>query len=188
MGRRKKDIRFDVHPPEPPEHMCEKEGCTNPGEFRAPKDRTLSEYRWFCLEHVKEYNSQWDYYAGMTPEEIETQLKNDVCWQRPTWKLGERNSQAFHYADPLGLMDDAFPEGEAPGAPASKVDPAVAAAAHILELTFPIEHKQLRTNYKRLAKSYHPDSNKGDKTAEEKFKDMQEAYRLIMSVLNKDAV
>ena len=52
-----------------------------------------------------------------------------------------------------------------------------------MELTFPLEIKQVKINYKRLAKAYHPDSNGGDKASEEHFKDVSEAYRLIMSVL-----
>lgn len=107
MGRRAK-YAFSFNdltgrPPVAPEHVCDKEGCGKAGEFRAPKDRTLTDYYWFCLEHVQEYNAQWDYYQGMSPLEIEEQLKQDVCWQRPTWKLGERGTDPSLFADPLGI-------------------------------------------------------------------------------------
>ncbi|MGN0903946.1 MAG: DnaJ domain-containing protein [Alphaproteobacteria bacterium] len=186
MGRPKSSVRFESRPSEPPARLCDMPGCTNAGEYRAPKDRTLSDYYWFCLEHVREYNARWNYYEGMTAEEIERHVRHDVVWQRPTWKLGELHSQMRHYVDPLGILKDAFPEEGSDGRdspPPTPVEPALAAAARILEVTFPLELKQVRLNYKRLAKSYHPDSNGGNKTSEEKFKDITEAYRLIMSVL-----
>jgi hypothetical protein len=65
------------------------------GEFRAPKSRRhLKEYWWFCLEHVREYNSTWDYYKGMSPGEIEAQLRADTSWQRPSWPLGRLGRMA----------------------------------------------------------------------------------------------
>lgn len=177
--------------PVAPEHICDKEGCNKAGEYRAPKDRTLTDYYWFCLEHVQEYNAQWDYYANMTPEEIEEELKQDVCWQRPTWKLGERRVETKIFVDPLGVKGEAFgyeSDGSSAGTFRSEktpgTDPAINAAAKVLEIDFPLELENVRLNYKRLAKMYHPDSNGGDKESEERFKDITEAYRLIMSVLN----
>ena len=124
----------------------------------------------------------------MTKGEIEEQLKQDVCWQRPTWKLGERGVDPSMFSDPLGIKKEAFGESdkENPFRPerSLRADPAVAAAAGVLELAFPLEIKNVRLNYKRLAKRYHPDSNGGNKELEEKFKDITEAYRLIISVLN----
>ena len=173
--------------PVAPEHICDKEGCNKPAEFRAPKDRTLSDYYWFCLEHVQEYNAQWDYYAGMSADEIEEHLKQDVCWQRPTWKLGERGLDPTMFADPFDMKEQMFNHTKEENFKADKTlsaDPAVTAAAKILELNFPLRLEEVRTNYKRLAKVYHPDSHGGNKELEERFKDITEAYRLIMSVLN----
>jgi DnaJ-class molecular chaperone len=38
---------------------------------------------------------------------------------------------------------------------------------------------EIKRAYRRLAKKYHPDSNKGDRTAVERFKEVQEAYDVL---------
>ena len=50
-------------------HLCDHPGCDKCGEYRAPKDRSLKEYYWFCLEHVQEYNAKWNYYDGETDDD-----------------------------------------------------------------------------------------------------------------------
>src|ERR1700726_3396535 len=39
--------------------------------------------------------------------------------------------------------------------------------------------KDIRTAFRKLARKYHPDLNPGDKSAEEKFKQLQEAYDVL---------
>src|SRR5499425_807112 len=39
--------------------------------------------------------------------------------------------------------------------------------------------KDIRTAFRKLARKYHPDLNPGDKAAEEKFKQLQEAYDVL---------
>ena len=64
------------------------------GEYRAPKGRErLNEYFWFCLNHVREYNKAWDYYAGMSERECHL-----VGWQ---------NSSKFFRYDPFAHMSPA---------------------------------------------------------------------------------
>ena len=38
---------------------------------------------------------------------------------------------------------------------------------------------QIKSAYRKLAVKYHPDKNKGDKAAEEKFKEASEAYHIL---------
>src|ERR1700730_3593551 len=38
---------------------------------------------------------------------------------------------------------------------------------------------QIRKEYRKLARKYHPDVNPGDKSAEEKFKELNEAYEVL---------
>src|SRR5262249_48316463 len=96
-------------PAAPAGRGCEMPGCEAPGEYRAPKDRrNLKDYWWFCLEHVRAYTSTWHYYRGMSPAEIEAQLRADTAWQRPSWPLGRIGKAATWdeelLRDPLHLL------------------------------------------------------------------------------------
>ena len=69
--RRFKNLDTDSDP-QTAARRCDHEGCTNPGEFRAPRSRdTLKTYYWFCLDHVREYNKAWNFYAGMSRDDVE---------------------------------------------------------------------------------------------------------------------
>ena len=81
------------------------------GEYRAPKSRnTLRDYWWFCLEHVRAYNGSWDYYKGMTPAQMEQELRADTAWGRPSWPLGHIGAAAWDddaLRDPLHILNSA---------------------------------------------------------------------------------
>lgn len=179
MARRGERPRFDksLPPSGPP---CDAPGCEAVGEFRAPRDRSrLRDYYHFCLEHVRAYNQAWDYYKGMTAAEIENNLRDDSGWQRPTWPLGrlgntKLNPEIFH--DPLGLFGQAPPT---PRKSAKEAPPELRAALDLLGLGWPLEEATLRARYKELAKRYHPDSNGGDRSFEDKMKDINRAYSLL---------
>ena len=37
-----------------------------------------------CLEHVKEFNKNWNYFSGMNDEQVINFLKSDMTWHKPT--------------------------------------------------------------------------------------------------------
>lgn len=172
--------------PEAPVRACEHPGCALAGEYRAPRDRArLNDYRWFCLDHVRAYNRAWDYYKGMGPAEIESELRSDSGWQRPTWPLGRLGGfnpfESEYLRDPLGVLRDT-PLHKARREPPRRRDeppPELRAALDLLGLAWPVDPAAMRARYKDLAKRYHPDATGGDREAEEKLKDINRAYSLL---------
>ena len=103
--------------PPPPLRLCDHPGCDAGADFRAPKSRLeLDRYYWFCLEHVRAYNSAWNYYAGMSETEIESEIRYDTVWQRPTWKLGQRHTPSYgaRMRDPFGFYTHSTQNGAGP--------------------------------------------------------------------------
>ena len=65
--------------------ICEWNMCDNLGEFKAPVEKDNSKkYRILCLEHVKEFNKNWNYFSGMNDEQIIEFIKSDMVWHKPT--------------------------------------------------------------------------------------------------------
>lgn len=166
---------------------CEWPGCSADGGFRAPRGRDrLTEYFWFCLSHVRDYNAAWNYYKGMSEGEIEADVRADTVWRRPSWPFLKAVHTASFRASPLFENVDALGNGgrEPPRSAAQRSAAAAEARAlAILDLTPPLSVAIVKARYKTLVKLYHPDATGGDKAAEEKFKDISEAYRIVMSVL-----
>jgi len=161
---------------------CDHPGCGAHGGFRAPKSRrSLNEYFWFCLEHVREYNRSWDYYKGMSPGEIEAEMRRDTTWQRPSWPLGRIGLGADdRVIDPFGALGKgtAAPKRETNEAP-----PELRAPLATLDLAWPVTHADVKRAYKALAKRHHPDANSGDKAAEDRLKTINVAYTALIRAL-----
>ncbi|MBN8890601.1 MAG: molecular chaperone DnaJ [Rhodospirillales bacterium 70-18] len=186
MTRRSPRSRAYAPDPDAPGRPCDVPGCGAPGEYRAPRSRqALNEYWWFCLEHVRAYNASWDFYKGMSPAQIEAQLRADTSWQRPTWPLG-RLGAAQHIdedalRDPLRILAAArMGEKRRRGsdAPAELREPLATLGLH-----WPLSMEELRARYKELAKRHHPDANNGDRSAEERLKTINLAYAALRARL-----
>ncbi len=170
-----------VQKPLPHVQRCEQEGCEEKGEFRAPKNPLhLRDYYWFCLNHVREYNKAWDFYKGMSPQEIDASRVSDVTWNRPSWPIGSWRTLLESVQCLDGL--DPFLKGMAPPPP---LPHEVHRALSTLELSFPLTLEDLRKQYKKLVKRSHPDLHAGDKRAEERFKAVNEAYQIVKKYLDR---
>jgi len=156
-------------------------GCLAAGEYRAPKSRTsLTDYHWFCLAHVRAYNAAWDFYKGMSPGQIEAQLRADTGWQRPTWPLGRLGSgypddDALH--DPLGVLERGRARRSAGGPPVAPAE--LREPLSTLGLPWPTTLDEVKARYKALAKRHHPDANGGSRAAEERLKTINLAYATL---------
>lgn len=166
---------------------CDYPGCDGAGEYRAPKDRTLRDYYWFCLRHVKEYNKNWDFLKGLSADEIEEHLQNDTKWQRPTWKLGHGGipphasvHDPLHIRSAGGLgMDGKYN----PPPKAVPLEKKTRAALDVMGLNMPLTLTTLKKQFKKMAKECHPDLNKGDRESERRFKKLNEAYHYLLEKL-----
>jgi molecular chaperone DnaJ len=49
----------------------------------------------------------------------------------------------------------------------------------VLEVSKEASQDEIRRSYRRLARKYHPDANPGDKKAEDRFKEIQQAYEVL---------
>ncbi|NQW09097.1 MAG: J domain-containing protein [Alphaproteobacteria bacterium] len=168
--------------------VCDHPDCAAAGEFRAPQARNrLSDYYWFCLDHVREYNKSWNYYAGMSDHEVEEDIRRSTTWERPTWRLGtaRTRSQAFRgIHDPFDVLHDEGEKVDDPGGRRPSQDTAEGRAVAIMGLEPPLTLERLKRRYKELVKRHHPDANGGDKTAEERLKSINEAYTTLRRFLN----
>jgi hypothetical protein len=182
MTRARRQFSALAEPYDPRLRACDHPGCVGEGLFRAPKARDrLNDYFWFCLEHVRAYNAAWDFYRGMSPHEIERQVRNDTVWQRPTWPFGPNGKRIrpdnVEFEDPFEIFGD----GAAPR-PESRVrdiPPEERDALAILDLPPDVTLEELKARYKILVKRHHPDANGGDRQAEERLKVINQAYSTL---------
>ncbi len=173
---------------EPGLSRCQWRGCSEHGVHRAPKDRSLSEYYLFCLEHVRSYNAQWNYHAGMSDEDLEVEFRSAATWDRPTWKMGDRHApgRPWHRVyDPF----DVFPEAESDNTGRNRAELTDQAsdewrAKRTLGLSGPITFDDVRKRYRILVKKYHPDANGGSKEAENRMKQINVAYHILRVALS----
>ncbi len=161
--------------------FCDNPSCTLEAEFKAPKSRNLDDYYWFCVEHIKEYNSQWNFFQGMNDEEILNHMEKSRYGDRPTWKsdftfseesLKEKvwsEFRAYDYTKKEQNTKKRKLEGNY-----EEVE-----AMAIMGLEPPINIDILKKKYKELAKKFHPDKNSGCKDAEEKLKKINISYNIL---------
>ncbi len=189
---RRKNSKFGLDRPsgeEGPVRPCDWEGCGGAGEHRAPKSReNLKSFRWFCLLHIREYNRAWNYYEGMTDEEVEADVRRDTVWQRPSWRLGAggKNGVGFDpskFDDTFFLFGDERPSPEEGNPWQRNVNTPEGNALAIMDLEPPLTTKKVKARYKELVKRHHPDANGGNKESEEKFKKISIAYTTIIETL-----
>lgn len=177
-------------PAAPAGRGCDMPGCAELGGYRAPKGRNrLNEYHWFCLPHVRAYNAGWDFYKGMSPAEMEAQLRADTGWQRPTWPLGRLGHAAWDedvLRDPLHILASAR-SAQARQARPDQPPPELREPLATLGLTWPTTLEAVKTRYKELAKRHHPDANGGSRAAEERLKVINLAYAAVRDRLGTEA-
>jgi hypothetical protein len=168
--------------------ICAAPGCDADALHRAPLSRRdLKRFIWLCLDHVREYNAAWDYYAGLSEPEIEAHRRADATWRRPSWPFG--TSGAFRMTaegpeirDDFGVYENGRSSNgarQAIGARSWEPETEERKALAKLDLAPPVNADQVKNRYKELVKRLHPDANGGDKKAEERLKLINDAYSTL---------
>src|SRR5271165_5602971 len=92
---------------------CDWPGCSHEASHRAPKGRTQEREYWrFCLDHVREYNHSYNFFAGMSEDAVTRYQKDAITGHRPTWKMGTGGRSArermsgFDATDPFGVRQE----------------------------------------------------------------------------------
>lgn len=189
----RKSTRHRAFDPDPdaPDQTCDHPGCNAPAGYRAPRGRdALRSYYWFCLEHVRAYNARWDFYRGMTPAQIESHLRADTSWQRPSWKLGTGTAQNKAEFNENDLLDPLDILGASRRSRAERMKEKAAQAVKdsmpeelrhplaTLDLHWPVTFDDVKSRYRVLARRFHPDTNPAPE-AEERFKAIGSAYNTL---------
>jgi len=176
---------------------CDWPGCSDAATHRAPKGRLREREYWgFCLAHVREYNQSYNYFAGMSEDAVAQYQKESITGHRPTWKMGVNGrsgarvtsdrffAQFSATSDPFSLFGDhdgrtgagrAQPEGR-------MIRNAERKALDTLGLETTATAHDIKMRFKALVKRHHPDANGGDRSCEDRLREIIQAYNYLKSV------
>lgn len=170
---------------------CAYPGCAEPGEFRAPASDGRrpdfdgpGDWRFFCLDHVRAFNTGYNYFQGMSTEEIEQAQTPYGGWERETRAFSVNGSPPPKWADfvdPLDAIGARFRPADPArrdGRPLSDLD---RKSLRVLGLGTDADRRALRKRYAELVRRYHPDRNGGDRSHEKALQAVIEAYTQLKS-------
>jgi hypothetical protein len=171
---------------------CQVAGCEEPGEFRAPgrvgggNEAGEDRWRWLCLDHVRAFNAGFNYFAGMTIEEISAAQTPYGGWEPETHAFAGKGADPAprwaNFADPLdaigagirgGVKDRASVYERARRGPSETPR---ARALRTLDLPADADRSAIRRRYAALLRKFHPDQNGGDRRHEKALQAVVAAY------------
>ena len=169
-------------------NICEWNICKNIGKFKAPTEKDNSKnFIWLCKEHIKVFNKNWDYFDGMSQNEIESFLKSDLTWHRPTQKFGSNDN--FFNILWNNVLNDKFKIFNEQGSiyinsnRKLKLCEKDKDAFRIMELEFADDWTTIQKKFKILVKKFHPDKHSGNKQYEDKLKKITLAYSHLKMIM-----
>jgi len=169
---------------------CAAAGCDEAGEFRAPGSSGSSfdgpgHYRWFCLDHIRAFNASYDWFEGMSAEEILAAQHPAAGWASESRAFSatagiDAAPRWADFADPL----DAIAARARAKRPVARADGGVLSAEQrgaldVLHLGYDADRGAVRRRYFELVRRYHPDRNGGDRSFEARLQQVVEAYKAL---------
>ena len=173
---------------------CDAPGCPEPGEFRAPGPRQSGfdgpgDYRWYCLDHVRQFNAGYNWFAGMSSDEILAAQHPVHGWDRQTRAFSPTAAidgapRLADFADPLEAISGRARARANDSKPAQRDDGRFVTLEErrdlsTLGLPLDADRRALRMRYTDLVRTLHPDRNGGDRSYEARLQLVIEAYQLL---------
>ena len=160
-------------------NICDWNNCSVEGRYKAPKERDNSKnFRLLCLEHIKEFNKNWNYFSGMNNQEIIEFLRSDMTWHKPTQSFSSSDN-FFKVLWNNSLKDEMNKlnfNNEFNHMNKFKFNNTDIKAFGILVVTIGLKWEKIKEKFKKLVKKFHPDMNAGNKKFENKLKIITLAY------------
>jgi hypothetical protein len=164
---------------------CAVPGCRAPGEFKAPLAPSdfdgPGSWRFLCLDHVREHNTKYNFFEGMSPDEISDAQGPLAGWDRPSRKFAANGADPpprwSDFSDPLDAISTRF--GRMRDGQTSRFGKAERQALSVLGLGEDADRHAVRKRYSQLVRRYHPDRNGGDRSHEARLGAVIEAYQLL---------
>ena len=160
-------------------NICDWNNCFEIAEYKAPieKDNTKN-YRLLCLTHVKEFNKNWNYFSGMSDQQIYDWLKSDMVWHKPTQSFS--SSDNFFKVLWNNTLKDELDRSSLKNKfnDINKFNFNIndIKAFGILGVSVGLKWTKIQEKFKKLVKKFHPDMNAGNKKYEDKLKIITLAY------------
>jgi hypothetical protein len=166
--------------------LCAVPGCDGPGEYKAPLQPANFDgpgaWRFLCLDHVREHNAKYNFFEGMSAEEISDAQSPLAGWERPSRKFATNGADPppswSDFTDPLDAISGRFGRNRAAAAD-SRFTKGERRALSVLGLGEEADRHALRKRYSGLVRRYHPDKNGGDRSHEGRLGEVIEAYQLL---------
>lgn len=175
---------------------CEWQGCRHTGGYRAPKGRDREgQYYNLCLDHVREYNKSYNYFAGMKDDDIVAYQRSASTGHRPTWTMGvnadgaeaaarldPHRAWAAAFSDPFGIFGGGHHPRPQDAQPMQRpLRNLERKSFAVLDLEGSEDGTEIKTRYKTLVKQLHPDANGGDRSTEDRLRQIIQAYHYLKS-------
>jgi hypothetical protein len=170
---------------------CNHPHCDEPGEFRAPAPEGTrpdfngpGAWQWLCLDHVRAFNAGYNFFHGMSTDEIEAAQRPYAGWERETRAfsaaphLGPRWGD---FMDPMDAIHAHFGQDRMPRADGKALSDTDRKLLKVLELDKDADRTALRKRYSELVRRYHPDRNGGDRSHEKALQAVIDAYTQLKS-------
>lgn len=171
---------------------CARTDCQETGKYPAPKGRNREgEYFHFCLKHVRDYNRSYNYFNGMNDEEIMEYLEHGVIGHRPTWAMNmhmgkaeaegqKRTGWSQHtFNDSFDFFPHEKQSEKQNNSKKRSIRNMERKCLLTLNLDIDATSEQIKARYKELVKRHHPDVNGGDRTSEDKLREIITAYNYL---------